>query len=119
VGSFFCLQWMEARAALPDSIRVLEMTIDDSWLRDSGPTVRQQHNNHGFNQNRAQLHYSLYRSLVLLFWNASKREQRWCVIISVIISNHVVIQSAIASALSVPRPTGALVRVVFDVLRKC
>lgn len=30
--------WLEARAALPDSIRVLEMTIDDSWLRDSGPT---------------------------------------------------------------------------------
>jgi agmatine/peptidylarginine deiminase len=33
---------LEARAALPDSIRVLEMTIDDSWLRDSGPTVMQQ-----------------------------------------------------------------------------
>jgi hypothetical protein len=36
------LQWLEARAALPDDIRVLEMTIDDSWLRDSGPTVRLQ-----------------------------------------------------------------------------
>lgn len=33
-------QWREARDALPDSVRVLEMTIDDSWLRDSGPTVR-------------------------------------------------------------------------------
>lgn len=33
------LQWQEAREALPDSIRVVEMTIDDSWLRDSAPTV--------------------------------------------------------------------------------
>lgn len=34
------LQWQEAREALPDSIRVVEMTIDDSWLRDTAPTVR-------------------------------------------------------------------------------
>lgn len=33
------LQWQEAREALPDSVRVIEATIDDSWLRDSGPTV--------------------------------------------------------------------------------
>jgi hypothetical protein len=33
------LQWQEARDALPDSIRVLEMTHDDSWLRDTAPTV--------------------------------------------------------------------------------
>jgi hypothetical protein len=34
-----CLQYHEARKAVPSSIRVVEMTIDDSWLRDSGPTV--------------------------------------------------------------------------------
>jgi hypothetical protein len=33
------LQWQEARDALPGSIRVVEMTIDDSWLRDTAPTV--------------------------------------------------------------------------------
>lgn len=33
-------QWQEARDALPDSIRVVEVTIDDSWLRDTAPTVR-------------------------------------------------------------------------------
>jgi agmatine/peptidylarginine deiminase len=33
------MQWQEARDALPDSIRVLEMTHDDSWLRDTAPTV--------------------------------------------------------------------------------
>lgn len=32
-------QWQEARAALPDHVRVIEATIDDSWLRDTGPTV--------------------------------------------------------------------------------
>ncbi|GBF91832.1 agmatine deiminase [Raphidocelis subcapitata] len=31
--------WGEARAALPDNVRVVEMCHDDSWLRDSGPTV--------------------------------------------------------------------------------
>ncbi|KAI8476561.1 MAG: hypothetical protein J3K34DRAFT_453147 [Monoraphidium minutum] len=31
--------WAEARAALPDHVRVVEMRHDDSWLRDSGPTV--------------------------------------------------------------------------------
>lgn len=40
------LQWQEARDALPDSIRVVEITIDDSWLRDTAPTV----------SDRAQLH---------------------------------------------------------------
>lgn len=29
--------WMEARAALPPNVRVVDMTIDDIWLRDSGP----------------------------------------------------------------------------------
>jgi hypothetical protein len=33
------MQWQEARQALPDSVRVVEMTHDDSWLRDTGPTV--------------------------------------------------------------------------------
>jgi hypothetical protein len=33
-------KWSDARAALPDHVRVIEMTHDDSWLRDSGPTVR-------------------------------------------------------------------------------
>ena len=33
------LQWDEAREALPDTIRVVEATVDDSWFRDSGPTV--------------------------------------------------------------------------------
>lgn len=33
-------QWLEARGALPDSVRVVEITIDDSWFRDTAPTVR-------------------------------------------------------------------------------
>jgi hypothetical protein len=33
-------QWGEARAALPGHVRVLEMAHDDSWMRDTGPTVR-------------------------------------------------------------------------------
>jgi agmatine deiminase len=33
------MQWQEARTALPDHVRVVEMTIDDSWLRDTAPTV--------------------------------------------------------------------------------
>lgn len=36
---FKLLQWQEARDALPNSIRVLEMMHDDSWLRDTAPTV--------------------------------------------------------------------------------
>ncbi|HQZ53886.1 MAG TPA: agmatine deiminase family protein, partial [Thermoflexales bacterium] len=31
-------QWERARAALPEQIRVVELTTDDSWLRDQGPT---------------------------------------------------------------------------------
>jgi len=31
-------QWQEARNALPEHVRVVEMTIDDSWLRDTAPT---------------------------------------------------------------------------------
>jgi agmatine deiminase len=31
--------WFErARAALPDSVRVVEVSTDDAWLRDTGPT---------------------------------------------------------------------------------
>lgn len=40
IALHFHAQWAEARAALPDHVRVVEMTHDDSWLRDSGPTVR-------------------------------------------------------------------------------
>lgn len=28
-----------ARAALPPAVRVVELEQDDSWLRDTGPTV--------------------------------------------------------------------------------
>ncbi|HET6497620.1 MAG TPA: agmatine deiminase [Coriobacteriia bacterium] len=31
-------QWENARAMLPDHIRVVEMANDDSWMRDIGPT---------------------------------------------------------------------------------
>ena len=31
-------QWERARAACSESIRVLEMTTDDAWARDTGPT---------------------------------------------------------------------------------
>jgi len=34
-----CRQWADARASLPDHVRVVETCHDDSWLRDSGPTV--------------------------------------------------------------------------------
>lgn len=30
-------QWLNARAMLPDHIRLIEMATNDSWLRDSGP----------------------------------------------------------------------------------
>eukprot|EP00899_Mesostigma_viride_P024737 jgi/Mesvir1/5448/Mv15505-RA.1 len=30
-------QWVVARAALPDSIRVVELAINDSWFRDTAP----------------------------------------------------------------------------------
>ena len=31
-------QWGHARAVLPPDVRVLEMTTDDAWARDTGPT---------------------------------------------------------------------------------
>jgi agmatine deiminase len=31
-------QWRNARARLPRSVRVVEATTDDAWVRDSGPT---------------------------------------------------------------------------------
>lgn len=32
-------QWENARKQLPSNVRVVEMSMDDSWFRDSGPTV--------------------------------------------------------------------------------
>ncbi|KAM7260295.1 hypothetical protein ACFE04_016036 [Oxalis oulophora] len=32
------LQWKNARSQLPESVRVIEMSMNDSWFRDSGPT---------------------------------------------------------------------------------
>ncbi|KAF3584276.1 hypothetical protein F2Q69_00026752 [Brassica cretica] len=32
-------QWENARKQLPEEIRVAEMSMNDSWFRDSGPTV--------------------------------------------------------------------------------
>lgn len=31
-------QWENARSHLPENIRVIEMSMNDSWLRDTGPT---------------------------------------------------------------------------------
>lgn len=31
-------QWEHARATLPDAVQVAEMTTDDAWCRDTGPT---------------------------------------------------------------------------------
>ncbi|WP_319521709.1 agmatine deiminase [uncultured Desulfosarcina sp.] len=31
-------QWENARAVLPDEIRVVEISSDDAWIRDTGPT---------------------------------------------------------------------------------
>mgnify|MGYP001044552309 CR=1 FL=1 len=31
-------QWENARAMLPDAVRVVEMAADDAWMRDVGPT---------------------------------------------------------------------------------
>ncbi len=31
-------QWSNARASLPPTVRVVEMTSDDAWVRDTGPT---------------------------------------------------------------------------------
>lgn len=32
------VQWKNARSLLPEQIRVVEMSMNDSWLRDTGPT---------------------------------------------------------------------------------
>lgn len=32
-------QWENARSQLPENIRVIEMSMNDSWFRDTGPTV--------------------------------------------------------------------------------
>ena len=32
-------QWTNARSQLPENIRVIEMSINDAWFRDTGPTV--------------------------------------------------------------------------------
>ena len=32
-------QWANARARLPEHVRVLETTTNDAWVRDSGPTL--------------------------------------------------------------------------------
>lgn len=32
-------QWTNARSLLPENIRVIEMSINDAWFRDTGPTV--------------------------------------------------------------------------------
>jgi hypothetical protein len=32
-------QWESARSQLPPNVRVLEMSMNDAWFRDSGPTV--------------------------------------------------------------------------------
>ncbi|KAF9667685.1 hypothetical protein SADUNF_Sadunf15G0049400 [Salix dunnii] len=33
-----CAQWENARSQLPEHVRVLEMSMNDSWFRDTGPT---------------------------------------------------------------------------------
>ena len=33
------LQWENARKQLPSSVRVVEMSMNDAWFRDTGPTV--------------------------------------------------------------------------------
>lgn len=32
-------QWANARSQLPSNVRVVEMSMNDSWFRDTGPTV--------------------------------------------------------------------------------
>lgn len=32
-------QWEAARSQLPPNVRVLEMSMNDAWFRDTGPTV--------------------------------------------------------------------------------
>lgn len=34
------LKWDNARSQLPIHIRVVEMSMNDAWFRDTGPTVR-------------------------------------------------------------------------------
>ncbi|KAG5229960.1 agmatine deiminase [Salix suchowensis] len=42
-------QWENARSQLPENVRVLEMSMNDSWFRDTGPTfvVRKNGSTHG------------------------------------------------------------------------
>lgn len=39
-GFLIIIQWENARSQLPEQIRVVEISMNDSWLRDTGPTVR-------------------------------------------------------------------------------
>ncbi|BFG31027.1 hypothetical protein CerSpe_173010 [Prunus speciosa] len=32
-------QWANARSQLLENIRVIEMSLNDSWFRDTGPTM--------------------------------------------------------------------------------
>ncbi|PQQ08416.1 hypothetical protein Pyn_20900 [Prunus yedoensis var. nudiflora] len=32
-------QWANARSQLPENIKVIEMSLNDSWFRDTGQTV--------------------------------------------------------------------------------
>ncbi|KAK2663500.1 hypothetical protein Ddye_002074 [Dipteronia dyeriana] len=40
-------QWDNARSQLPENIRVIEMSMNDSWLRDTGPTIVVSYNTSG------------------------------------------------------------------------
>lgn len=40
ISLFFFSQWENARKQLPHNVRVAEMSMNDSWFRDSGPTVK-------------------------------------------------------------------------------
>ena len=42
------MQWENARSQLPPSVRVLEMSMNDAWFRDTGPTVSVLHHRHSF-----------------------------------------------------------------------
>ncbi|KAL3512349.1 hypothetical protein ACH5RR_025066 [Cinchona calisaya] len=46
-------QWAYARSLLPDNIRVVEMSMNDSWFRDTGPTfVVRKSDSHSENQQK-------------------------------------------------------------------
>ncbi|TXG51560.1 hypothetical protein EZV62_024084 [Acer yangbiense] len=40
-------QWENARSQLPENIRVIEMSMNDSWFRDTGPTIVVSNNTSG------------------------------------------------------------------------